>query len=264
MVDGPPSKPDFEHIAKDINHLSYVDLGELEKACRLLADQRIQEARLTLCSLPMLANRRLGGSAHAGQRTLFSSALESLCLTALKAGCEAENVARLRMDAHLELARAATVYDVQVAFLETAEAIAEDIRRLLSSKHEKIFARVRQMLDRQLKDGRHTDRMSLAGAARTLGVSTGHLSRLFRRMTGSTFRDYVMFRRMEHARRLLLDPLNNVSTVAVRCGFATPAYFARVFRKIVGWAPSAYAKNPQMARAGARRRPARAEQRSKC
>ena len=227
-----------------------MDLGELEKACRLLADQRIQEARLTLRSLPMLANRRLGGSAQAGQRTLFSSALESPCLTALKAGCEAENIARLRIDAHLELARAATVYDVQAAFLETAEAIGEDIRRLLSSKHEKIIARVRQMLDRQLKDGRHTDRMSLAGAARALGVSTGHLSRLFRRV--------------EHARRLLLDPLNNVSTVAVRCGFATPAYFARVFRKIVGCAPSAYAKNPQMARAGVRRRPARAEQRSKC
>jgi AraC-like DNA-binding protein/ligand-binding sensor protein len=238
--------------------------SQVEKACRLLADQRIQEARLTIRALPMLANQRLGNSALAGQRTLFSSALESLCLTALKAGCEAENIARLRTCAQSELARAAAVYDVQATFLETAEAVAEDIRRLLSSKHEKIIARVRQMLDRRLKDGRHTDRMSLAGAARALGVSTGHLSRLFRRMTGSTFRDYVMCRRVEHARRLLLDPLNNVSTVAVRCGFATPTYFARVFRKIVGCAPSEYVKNPQMARAGARRRPARAEQRPKC
>ena len=72
--------------------------------------------------------------------------------------------------------------------------------------------------------------LSLSAAAKALGVSTGHLSRTFPRMTHMTFREYVLSRRIDFARRLLLDPLNNISGVSDSCGFSTPAYFARVFR----------------------------------
>jgi AraC-like DNA-binding protein/ligand-binding sensor protein len=218
---------------------------QIEVACRQLADQQIQDARVTLRALPLLANRRFGSSAVADHRNFFSSTLESLCFTALKAGAGAESIVTIRTDTQLELARAATVFDVQAAFLEAAETIAEEIRRLLIGKHEKVISRVRQMLDRRLKDGRHDDTFSLADAAKALGVSTGHLSRTFRRVTGKTFRDYAMSRRIEHSCRSLLDPLNNVSVVASRCGFSSSAYFARVFRKFVGCAPTEYAKDPR-------------------
>ena len=93
------------------------------------------------------------------------------------------------------------------------------------------------------------DLVRLTAAARALGVSTGHLSRTFRRLTGMTFREYAMARRVEHARRLLLDPLHNVSSVSDSCGFSTPAYFARVFRKAVGCSPGEYAREPRRASA---------------
>lgn len=219
---------------------------QMDAACRHLSDQRIEDARVTLRSLPMLANRKLGSGVMGDQRNFFSSALESLCFIALKSGCDAEAIARVRTEAQTELMRAATVFDVQATFLESAETIAEEVRRLLIGKHEKVIARVRQMIDRRLKEGRQHDACSLAEAARALGVSTGHLSRMFRRMTGLAFRDYVMSRRIEQARRLLLDPLNNVSIVSERCGFSTPAYFARVFRKFVGCSPTEYASNPRL------------------
>jgi AraC-like DNA-binding protein/ligand-binding sensor protein len=219
--------------------------AQTELACQLLADQRIQDARVTLRGLPLLANRRLGDSAVSDHRNFFSSALESLCFTALKAGCEAEGIARARAEAQLELVRAGAVFDVQAAFLDAGEAIAEEIRRLLSGKREKVIARVQQMLDRGLKQDGQGEALSLGRAAKALGVSTGHLSRTFRRVTGLTFRDFVMSRRIEHARRLLLDPLNNVSMVSQRCGFSTPAYFARVFRKFAGCAPTEYANDPR-------------------
>jgi AraC-like DNA-binding protein len=56
---------------------------------------------------------------------------------------------------------------------------------------------------------------------------------------------------VEHARRLLLDPLNNVSSVSDACGFSTPAYFARVFRKVVGCSPAEYANDPRRSKAPA-------------
>ena len=217
---------------------------QIDMACQHLAGQRIQDARLILRSLPMLANRRLGDGNLADHRNFFSSALESVCFTALKAGCDNGWISQARADAQRELLRAATVFDVQSAFLEAAEVIATETRRLLSGKHEKVIARVQQMLDRQLKEGQRADTLSLAAAAKALGVSSGHLSRMFRRITGMTFREYVVSRRIEHARRLLLDPMNNIGSVSDACGFSTPAYFARVFRKAVGCAPTEYARNP--------------------
>ena len=219
--------------------------AQVELACSQLSDQQIQDARFTLRSLPLLANRRIGSSALADHRNFFSSALESLCFTALKAGCESASISRAREDVQKELVRAATVFDVQSAFLEGSELIAEEIRRLLNGKHEKVIARVQQMLDRRLKQGKENAPLSLAAAAKALGVSTGHLSRTFRRLTGMTFREYAISRRVEHARRLLLDPLNNVSSVSDACGFSTPAYFARVFRKVVGCSPAEYAHDPR-------------------
>ncbi len=53
-----------------------------------------------------------------------------------------------------------------------------------------------------------------------------------------------MTRRVELAKRLLLDPLHNVSHVAQRCGFSDASYFARVFRKIAGCSPTDYCRDP--------------------
>ena len=84
---------------------------EIDLACQHLAAQRIQDARLSLRALPLLANRRLGDSAINDHRNFFSSALESLCLTALKAGCDGPSITLIRRETQLELVRAATVFD---------------------------------------------------------------------------------------------------------------------------------------------------------
>lgn len=216
-------------------------------ACQQLATQRIQDARVTLRALPLIANACLGNTALSDQRNYFSSALELLCFTALKAGCEGESIVRSRAETQSELSKASTVFEVQAIFLEATESIVAEVRRLMSGKHEKIITRVQHMIDRGLRERVHARTVSLAEAAAAVGVSTGHLSRVFRRMTGLTFCEYSMSRRVEHARRLLLDPLNNVSAVSESCGFSTPAYFARVFRRFAGCSPTDYAKNPQVA-----------------
>jgi AraC-like DNA-binding protein/ligand-binding sensor protein len=258
-------KPGWQHLAESYHEaclaLSGSDLSivscdhrppglselttQTELACQFLAEQRIQESRMALRALPLLANQLLGSTAVPEHRNLFSSALESLCFTAMKCGCDPDSIARARTEAQAEILGAATVFDVQSAFLESSDAISEEVRRLLNGKYEKLIARVQEMIDRRLRQGKESESLSLSQAARSLGMSTGHLSRTFRKITGMTFQEYAISRRIEHARRLLLDPLNNVSSVSEACGFSTPAYFARVFRKSVGCAPTEYAANPR-------------------
>ncbi len=219
--------------------------AQTELACQMLANQRSKDAKLALRALPMLAHSILGNTAVNDHRNFFSSALESFCFTALKAGCDTESIAAARAPGLAELGNAASVFDIHGIFLDAGENIAGEVARLLTGKHEKVITRVQQILDRRLKEGRQREMLSLSHAARALGVSAGHLSRTFRSVTGITFRDYVVERRVEYARKLLLDPLNNVSMVAERCGFSSASYFARVFRKVVGCTPMAYAADPK-------------------
>lgn len=77
----------------------------------------------------------------------------------------------------------------------------------------------------------------LAGAA---CLSTYHLSRCFRRTTGTTLHSYVMARRTERARSLLCDPRLTLADIAYRCGFASQSHFTAVFKKSVGLTPGHY------------------------
>jgi len=221
-------------------------MDQIQSVRTHLADQRVDEALVSLRTVPLLANRCLGTNGIADHRNILLSALESIASTALDAGCEPQRITRLRSERGAGLSKAATVFDLHLAFLETADAICEEVGKLLFGKHEKVVARVQEMLERLLEKGSGVEAFSLSEAARLMGVSTGHLSRTFRRVTGVTFLEFTLARRIEHARRLLLDPLNNVNAVAERCGFSTSAYFARVFRKFTGCAPTEYTSNPRL------------------
>jgi len=82
--------------------------------------------------------------------------------------------------------------------------------------------------------------LTIEEAAETLGVSAGHLSRLFRQETGYTFVDYLMYVRVKRAMELLRDPLIKVYEVADLVGYADSRYFAQVFRKVTGMNPREY------------------------
>jgi AraC-like DNA-binding protein len=66
------------------------------------------------------------------------------------------------------------------------------------------------------------------------GCSYGRLSALFRERFACSPKKYIERRRLEVARRLLLDPHINVTEVARRCGYGDANYFMRVFRRYHG------------------------------
>jgi len=78
---------------------------------------------------------------------------------------------------------------------------------------------------------------------RELELATGHdrwqLSRDFRAMFGSSPYRYLLLRRLEKARGLLIGGLPGAD-VAAACGFADQSHFGRQFRKTYGLAPMAW------------------------
>jgi two-component system response regulator YesN len=84
---------------------------------------------------------------------------------------------------------------------------------------------------------RYIQGVSIEEVATELGLSSGHLSRIFKRKTGLTFVDYLMHVRIKHAMELLHDPGAKIYEVADLVGYEDPRYFAQVFKKIVGVNP---------------------------
>jgi len=70
-----------------------------------------------------------------------------------------------------------------------------------------------------------------------LGISAGHLSRIFRQETGYTFVDYLMYVRVKRAAELLRDPSVKIYEVADLVGYSDVRYFGQVFRKVTGLTP---------------------------
>ena len=86
----------------------------------------------------------------------------------------------------------------------------------------------------------HTEDLSLAEVAKAVNTSSFYFCKLFRRITGINFTDYVARTRIERAKNLLLNPNLRISEIAYEVGFQSLTHFNRVFKRVLGQAPSDY------------------------
>jgi two-component system response regulator YesN len=84
--------------------------------------------------------------------------------------------------------------------------------------------------------------LSLREMAQEVGVTPNHLSGLFSRETGKSFREYLAFMRVEAAKRLLLDSRLKVYEVGEKVGFLSIEHFSRVFKRLTGVPPHQWAR----------------------
>lgn len=87
---------------------------------------------------------------------------------------------------------------------------------------------------------------SLEAFIRTLPLNYDYIRKLFVKETGITPHEYLVRRRMDRAREVMLSGVTNrysnytISQISEACGFSEPLYFSRVFKKYFGVSPSAY------------------------
>jgi AraC family transcriptional regulator len=99
-------------------------------------------------------------------------------------------------------------------------------------------ARLRRI--KELVQARMEDDLSLDDMAQSVGLSTAHFARMFRKSTGETPHQFVLRQRLERAKAMLRAPGARVLDVAVACGFKTQQHFAQAFRDVLGVSPTEY------------------------
>ncbi len=80
--------------------------------------------------------------------------------------------------------------------------------------------------------------LRLAGIARAVGMSQGHLAEIHRRETGLAIHAYVTTRRMQKACQLLPDFHGCLSALAFQLGYSSGQHFSNVFRDHYGLSPT--------------------------
>ncbi|MBC3984427.1 helix-turn-helix transcriptional regulator [Streptomyces sp. AC536] len=80
-------------------------------------------------------------------------------------------------------------------------------------------------------------RVTLAELAAVAGVSESHFTRAFKASTGDSPHQYVLQRRLEHARRELVRTDRPIAEIAAEAGFADQSHLTRTMRRHDGATP---------------------------
>jgi len=85
--------------------------------------------------------------------------------------------------------------------------------------------------------------ISLRELAALAGIGARHFERAFRQSTGCSPYAYVMERRLQRARDLLINlPELPIEQIALRLGFSSSSHFSSAFRRHTGLAPTEFRK----------------------
>jgi len=98
-----------------------------------------------------------------------------------------------------------------------------------------VIARAKQFINEH-----QTEDLSLGQVAKAVNMSTFYFCKMFKKITGINFTDYLSRVRIEKAKNLLLNPNLRISEIAYEVGFQSLTHFNRVFKKIIGQSPTQY------------------------
>lgn len=90
--------------------------------------------------------------------------------------------------------------------------------------------------------GHHREALTLEETAGHFFISPSYLSRVFHRLTGFHFREYIVHIRVREAQRLLAGTSARIQEIASTVGFEHLSHFNKTFKRSTGLTPLQYRK----------------------
>jgi len=82
--------------------------------------------------------------------------------------------------------------------------------------------------------------LSNSGVATHFGYHPYHISKLVRVATGKPLKQYILYYRIQMAKRELVATDAGIEEISWQCGFASSAHFIKIFRDLCGITPKKY------------------------
>jgi len=139
---------------------------------------------------------------------------------------------------YTELNKCATVYEFREWFKnEVGEYI------LKANAKPQIETSNMMELAKKIIDNNLDKELSLNFVADRLYIAPAYLSRVFKNETGVTFNAYIIDKRLELARKLIIETNYSVNVISGKCGFNSATYLIKKFKSKYGQTPVNYKKN---------------------
>lgn len=98
-----------------------------------------------------------------------------------------------------------------------------------------------ERIAKELIDSHLGNELSVERIAHECSLSRSHFSRAFKQSTGVAPHTWLLQRRVDKAKSLLLaEPGTSLAHIALICGFADQPHFTKVFSRLVGMPPSVW------------------------
>ena len=172
------------------------------------------------------------------------------------------------MNTQIEVA--ATSLQIQADVLDEVGRLIEDVSAALETDFRiatQAAARLAAVLSARLADGPSTQpargglapwqkrkvqravedgldgALPVEALANLVSLSPSYFCRAFKESFGATPHVYVIKRRVERARTLMLTTSESLSQIALACGLADQAHLCHCFRRVTGMTPAAWRRN---------------------
>ena len=216
------TKTDFTrvHFTQFIAMLDKCDA----EACRIVAEEmieRIKAANLTAICARLLIAR------------MFWRIADYYAESGLDQG-ELSLIAQNSVAELLDSGFADEIADITMEFCERISKLNSGSRQ---SPEERFRRHVNDCIERHSADCL----FGLGTIASMSNYSPSYFSRLFSRVYGSPFSQYLAEYRIERAKKLLMQESMTLGEVARKVGFCSTSYFCSVFKKKTGKSPRQYA-----------------------
>lgn len=99
-----------------------------------------------------------------------------------------------------------------------------------------------KMICRYILKNYHSD-LTVSGLAEKAGFSKEYFIRLFKKECNSTPHEYIVNLRLENAKYLLSSTNDNISDIALQCGYNSFSHFAQQFKNKFRLTPNEYRKS---------------------
>ncbi len=126
---------------------------------------------------------------------------------------------------------------------ELWEILAALVRRVYAFRLEKEAAEEAKQGERMLayvNENFCNADISLCSIGDEIGLSIYATSRLFKKVTGITFKSYITGKRLELAKQYLLETELSVNEISARIGLHSSSYFVKIFRDYYDMPPGEY------------------------